>query len=103
MVLVSLSSIYWIELSDDPSCAQWYLMPEYSESVCACWSNSIFLPHFTHTGYYESVAPADASLYRRLSHHGGLCKATPVAFRDIVVLSVILDGYVKDTLTLQGT
>lgn len=34
VVLILLSNIYWMELNDDPGCAQGYLMVEYSESMC---------------------------------------------------------------------
>lgn len=100
VVLILLSNIYWMELNDDPGCAQGYLMVGYSESMCASWSNAIFLPHFSCAGYCESVTPVDISPYRRLLHHGGLCKVTHVV---LVVLGVILDCCAKDTLTLQGT
>lgn len=85
---------------------QWELMTEYGEGVYPPSDPSIAAP--SSRPISALLATVDLQLLQALLSIEGYyimvdSEATHVAFRDIVALCVILDWYVKDKLTLQGT
>lgn len=81
-------------------------MTEYGEGVYPPSDPSIAAP--SSRPISALLATVDLQLLQALLSIEGYyimvdSEATHVAFRDIVALCVILDWYVKDKLTLQGT